>query len=252
MINLPTAPNPDLDREIADLARAFRRANGPVITVMQRFGGTLEAQINRLPPQFRPQMERAIVAALTRAHILAGHTEKGPHLGRGGVMAAAMATGAAGGAGGLASSLMELPVTITVFLHAIRAEARSAGFDTDSDGIRAACLEVFSDASPLRKDDGMNTAFLSARLALPGPAVHKIIAAVAPRLALVLGQKLAAQTVPVLGAASGAAINAAYVSYYTEIARIRFALMRLAQSHGGEAVAKAFEGACAPKITKAR
>jgi hypothetical protein len=252
MSNLPTAPKPDLNREIADLASAYRRANGPVITVMQRFGGTLESQINRLPPQFRAQMERAIVAALTRAHVLAGHTEKGPHLGRGGVMAAAMATGAAGGAGGLASSMMELPVTITVFLHAIRAEARSAGFDPDSDGIRAACLEVFSDASPLRQDDGMNTAFLSARLALTGPAVHKVIATVAPRLALVLGQKLAAQTVPVLGAASGAAINAAYVSYYTEIARIRFALMRLAQSHGGEAVAQAFEAACAPKITKAR
>ncbi len=252
MSKLPTVPNPDLDRAIAELARAYRRANGPVIGLMQRFVGTLESQMNRLPPQVRAQMERAIVAVLTQAHSLAGHSERGPQLGRTVVMAAAMTTGAAGGAGGLASSLVELPITITVFLHAIRAEARSAGFDPGSDGIRAACLEVFSDASPLRQDDGMNTAFLSARLALTGPAVHKIIATVAPRLALVLGQKLAAQTVPILGAATGAAINAAYLSYYREIARIRFALMRLAQSHGGEAVAKAFESACTPKITKAR
>ncbi len=252
MSNLPAAPNPDLPREIADLARAYRRANGPIISLMQRFGGTLEAQMNRLPARIRAQMETAIIAALTQAHNLTAHTEKGPDLGRGGVMMAAMATGAAGGSGGLVTSLVELPVTITVFLHAIRAEARAAGFDPDTDGIRAACLEVFSDATPLSEDDGMNTAFLSARLTLTGPALHKIIATVAPRLALVLGQKLAAQTVPVLGAASGAAINAAYVSYYREIARIRFALMRLAQNHGGEAVTKAFSNAAAPKVTKAR
>ncbi len=251
MIQLPAASNPDLSREIADLARAYRRANGPVIGLMQRFGGRLEAQMNRLPASIRAQMEQAIVAALTQAHHLSAHTEKGPSLGRGGVMAAAMATGAVGGSGGLATSLVELPVTITVFLHAIRAEARAAGFDPDAAGIRAACLEVFSDATPLSEDDGMNTAFLSARLTLTGPALHKIISTIAPRLALVLGQKLAAQTVPVLGAASGAAINAAYMSYFREIARIRFALMRLAQVHGGEAVTRAFASAAAHKITKA-
>ena len=251
MTQLPAAQNPNLSREIADLARAYRRASGPIMTLMQKLGGTFESQIDHLPDPIRAQMERVIVAALTQAHNLTAFSEKGPDLGRGGVMMAAMATGAAGGSGGLATSLVELPVTITVFMHAIRAEARAAGFDPDTDGIRAACLEVFSDATPLREDDGMNTAFLSARMTLTGPALHKLIATIAPRLALVLGQKLAAQTVPVLGAASGAAVNAAYLRYYREIARIRFALMRLAQSHGGEAVALAFAKAATHKITRA-
>jgi hypothetical protein len=251
MTQLPAAPAPDLIAEITELARAYRRASGPVMTLMQKLGGTFENQLGKLPDPLRAQMESAVVAALTQAHHLAARSEAGPDLGRGGVMMAAMVSGAAGGSGGLVTSLVELPVTITVFLHAIRREARAAGFDPDEAGIRAACLQVFADATPLREDDGMNTAFLSARLTISGPALHKLIATVAPRLALVMGQKLAAQTVPILGAAAGAAINAAYLGYYREIARIRFALMRLSQAHGGEAVTRAFAKAAARKVITA-
>ena len=75
----------------------------------------------------------------------------------------------------------------------------------------------------------------------------------APRLAAAMGQKLAAQMVPVLGAVTGAALNAAYLSYYREMARIRFALMRLAEVQGGEVVVAAFARAVAlPRITKAK
>jgi uncharacterized protein (DUF697 family) len=62
--------------------------------------------------------------------------------------------------------------------------------------------------------------------------VHGIVARVAPRLATVLGQKLAAQTVPVLGAAAGAATNYAFTSYYQEMAHVAFGLRRLAQDSG--------------------
>jgi hypothetical protein len=68
----------------------------------------------------------------------------------------------------------------------------------------------------------------------------------------VLGQKLAAQAVPVLGAVSGAAMNAAYLSYYREIARVRFALLNLAQVHGTEAVEAEFRLATTPpKVIRA-
>jgi hypothetical protein len=105
----------------------------------------------------------------------------------------------------------------------------------------------------LAADDGVNTSFLSARLTLTGPALQGVIATVAPRLAAALGQKLAAQAVPVLGAVSGAALNAAFLRYYREVARIRFALMRLAVQHGGAAVAARFaEATSAPRITRNR
>ena len=84
-------------------------------------------------------------------------------------------------------------------------------------------------------------------------ALEGVIATVAPRLAAALGQKLAAQAVPVLGAVSGAALNAAFLRYYREVARIRFALMRLAVQHGGAAVAARFaEATAAPRLTRNR
>ncbi|MGB8624075.1 MAG: EcsC family protein, partial [Paracoccaceae bacterium] len=62
--------------------------------------------------------------------------------------------------------------------------------------------------------------------------VHGLIVKVAPRLATALGQKLAAQTVPVIGAVAGAATNYAFTSYYQEIAHVHFGLKRLSRESG--------------------
>jgi hypothetical protein len=246
---LPALPAPDLDREIDELARALRRANGPLMSLVNRLGGGIEAQMAHLPPRLRSEVERVTAAALGAALGLGGAV---PAVGRRGTLAAAILSGAAGGAGGLATSIAELPVTVTVILKAIREEAEAAGFDPAEPAVRAACLMVFSAGSPLSGDDGVNTSFLSARLTLTGPALQKLIATVAPKLAVALGQKLAAQAVPVLGAISGAGLNAAYLSYYREVARIRFALMRLAVQHGAEAVTQRFATASeAPRLRKA-
>lgn len=250
MSNLPTLLPPALDSDIAALARAYRRANGPVIALVNRLGGGAEAQMALLPDRLRHEIERVVAAALKLAHGMAGAIRRMPGAGgRASVLAAAV-TGAAGGAGGLPSAIAELPVTIVVMMHAIRREAQAAGYDPDSPAIKAACLEVFAAGSPLSRDDGVNTGFLSARLTLTGPAIQKIIATVTPRLAAAMGQKMMAQAVPVLGAVTGAALNAAYLTYYREIARIRFALMRLAEQHGVEAVLLAFEAATKPVVIK--
>ncbi len=246
---LPALPAPDFQAEITDLARAYRRANGPVMSLVNRLGGGVEGQIAGLPPRVRVEIERVTARALETAMDLGA---RAPDMGRRGTMAAAAISGAAGGAGGIVTSLAEFPVTITLILRAIQDEARAAGFDPDQPVIRAACLQVFAVGTPLASDDGVNSGFLSARMTLTGPALQKLIAAVAPKLAAAMGQKLVAQMVPVLGAVSGAALNAAYLSYYREMARIRFALMRMSVRHGAEVVVAAFAGAVEPaKINKA-
>lgn len=241
-VQLPALSSPDLDAEIAVLAHAARRANGPVMRLVNRIGGGVEKQLALLPSGVKAELERLTVHALLAAHGVAGIAESDGK----GTMAAAVFSGAAGGAGGIATSLAELPVTITVILRAIRAEAKKAGFDPNEPGIRAACLEVFAAGSPLANDDGINTSLISARMTITGPALQKLIATVAPRLAAALGQKLAAQAVPILGALSGAALNAAFLRYYREVARIRFELMRLSVRHGAEAVTARFAKATEP------
>ncbi|HHI81756.1 MAG TPA: protein EcsC, partial [Rhizobiales bacterium] len=75
-------------------------------------------------------------------------------------------------------------------------------------------------------------AFLTLRVTLTGGAMQKLIATVAPKLAVVLGQKLAAQTVPVLGAMAGATTNYVYSGYYREMAQVHFGLRKLAIDAG--------------------
>jgi len=251
-MTMPALALTPFDAEIAALARAHRTATGPVMNFVNRIGGSLEGQLAKLPVPVRAQIDRVTETALRAALGVAGLGDRAPETGPRGTLAAVIATGAAGGMGGLPSAIAELPVTITLLMHAIRTEAKAAGFDPNTPAIRAACLQVFAAGAPVASDDGLNTAFLSARLTVTGPALQKIIATIAPRLATAMGQKLMAQTVPVLGAVSGAALNAAYLGYYREMARIRFALLRLAQTHGAGPVLTAFRVACEPaKIRQA-
>lgn len=246
---LPTTPTVNRADQVAELARRYKRANGPVIRLVNRLGNTLEGQMSALPDALRSQIERVTAQALETSYGIAART---PDLGQRGPLAAVIATGAAGGAGGLPTAIAELPVTVTLFLNAIRVEAQAAGLDPNADWVRAECLQVFAVGSPLAQDDGVNTSFLASRLALSGSAVQNLITTIAPKLAAVLGQKLAAQAVPILGAVSGAALNAAFLSYYREVARVRFELLKLGQLYGTDAVAAEFRLATTPpKVIKA-
>lgn len=252
MTTLPAIATQDMIAQITDLARRYRRANGPVMAVVNRLGGTVEKQLAMIPQVYRDQLDRVVARALNASYTVAGQGARLPDMGQRGSLVAAMASGAFGGAGGLPTAVAELPVTITVILHAIQGAARDAGFDPSDPRVRAECLQVFGAGSPLAADDGVNTSFLSARLTLTGPAVQRVIATVAPKLATAMGQKLAAQAVPVLGAVTGAALNAAFLTYYTEVARVRFALLRLAEVHGAEPVLMAFKAAAEPpRVTRA-
>ena len=238
----------DVDLEVSGLAVRYRRANGPVMSLMNRLGGSLEGQLALLPKGLRKQLEAVTVSALSRAMDVASYAGRAPDFGPRGPMAVAIASGAVGGVGGLATSLAEIPVTITIILHSIRQVAVAHGFDPDTPAIRAECLAVFGAGSPIGGDDGVNTSFLGARLAVTGPAVQALIARIAPRLAAALGPKLVAQSVPLLGALAGAGLNAAYISYYREIAEIRFGLLRLAERHGVDTVMVAFQKATQPSV----
>ncbi|MGQ0565180.1 MAG: EcsC family protein [Gemmobacter sp.] len=245
MDTLP-ALHDDVGPQIAGLAQRYRRANGPVLALLNRFGNQIDDALKVLPPSVRNRIENATAAALDRAFSVAVLGRHAPALGPRAAQTVAMLTGAAGGVGGLPTALAEIPVTVTVFLHAIARAAETEGFDPDAPEIRAECLRVLSAGSPLAGDDAVNTAFLSARLTLTGPAVSGLVATLAPGLAAILTRRLAAQMVPILGAVTGAALNAAYLGYYRELAAIRFALLRLGALHGAERVVADFARAVEP------
>ncbi len=224
------APTPEAIRK---LARHYRRANHPGMQLLNLVGGTADGLFDKLPTPVRKQLEGATLSALEFAfdgasrgrRSVAGSAKGRPWLSR----AVTSGLGAMGGVGGLPTALAELPVTTTVLLHAIQGVAEEHGFDPDREDVRKACIQVFAAAGPLAEDDGADLGFVAARTTLTGATLNGIIARVAPRLSIVLGQKLAAQTVPVLGAVAGAATNYAYTAYYQDMAHVSFGLLRLAE-----------------------
>ena len=224
-----TPPHVDPQAEIARLAKRHEAAGGFGIQLLNIIGGQVDGLIDRLPPDVRNQLGQATHAALVQALGAASRSrqivpDQSPWMNR----AVGSALGAAGGFGGLPTALAELPLTTTMLLRLIEGVAVEHGFDPAADSVRVDCVQVFSAAGPLAHDDGADVGFVSARLALSGAAMQTLIGRVAPRLAAAMGQKLAAQTIPVLGAAAGAATNYAYVGYYTDIAHVHFGLRRLA------------------------
>lgn len=219
----------DAEAELEALAARYRAAGGTGIRLLNALGGQAEGLLDRLPHQVRT----GLTEATERALVLAMRAAQGSRLavpGQSGRtnMIWTTAMGAAGGMGGLPSALVELPATTTVLLRAIQDVAAEHGFDPAAENVQFDCIRVFAAAGPLSTDDGADLGFVSLRLTLTGGALHKMISAVAPRLATALGQKLAAQSVPVLGAVAGASVNYVYTRYYQQIAHVHFGLRRLA------------------------
>ncbi|PFG61970.1 EcsC family protein [Thioclava sp. ES.031] len=230
---LPPVSDPAILGQLDSLAKRHRAAGGVVMQVIGYIGGSAEGLLGKLPTPVRNGLdgatERALSGAMTAAERSRGIVSDRPDwMNR--TLTTAM--GAAGGVGGLGSSLAELPFTVTMLLRAIQGIAAEHGFDPASEEVRLECLRVFASAGPLEDDDGMDLSFLAARATITGPSLKSLIAKVAPRLSIVLGQKLAAQAAPVLGAVAGAAVNYAFTSYYQEIARVHFGLKRLARDTG--------------------
>ncbi|MWD28496.1 protein EcsC [Aquicoccus sp. SCR17] len=232
---LPSAPTAPLDTEavLDALARRHRAAGGLGLQVLNLVGGQAENLLDRLPDRVKDRLDSATEQAL-RVAIRAAGQSRGVVRDQAGWLNTAVTTamGGMGGVGGLPTALAELPVTTTVLLRAIMGIAAEYGFDPAEEEVQKHCLHVFSAAGPLAEDDGSDMAFLAARVTLTGSTLRGIIGRVAPRLGTVLGQKLAAQTVPLLGAVAGAATNYAYTSYYQEMAHVHFGLLRLSRETG--------------------
>jgi hypothetical protein len=248
----PDHPLTDASRsDIAALVRRQRGASGVLMGAINFVGGQVEDGFRLLPRPVRAQIETAARAALRQSYEAAA-------LSRGGTMGRLVTTdrahkvlaaisGALGGVGGLPTALAELPVATTVIFRAVQTVAASHGEDLTTEAARLECLRVFGAGGPLAGDDGVDTTFVGARLGLSGAAVNGLLSRVAPRFAAVLGQKLAGQAVPVLGAFAGAGTNFAFTRFYTETAHVHFGLRQLARDHGDELVLEEFHRQLAVK-----
>ncbi|UZD91796.1 EcsC family protein [Cognatishimia activa] len=219
----------DTEEELTRLVVRYQNAGNVGIELLNLLGAQADGLVDGLPRPVRDRLEGATEAALKQAMKAAHGSRRIIKPGQPSWLQNAVATsmGAAGGIGGVGTALAELPLTTTILLRTIQDVAEELEFDPLSENVQFDCIQVFAAAGPLTHDDNADLGFLGARMALSSGGMQKLMAWVAPRLAAVFGQKLAAQAVPVLGAAAGAATNYAFINYYREMAHVHFGLRRL-------------------------
>jgi hypothetical protein len=232
------------------LAARQRAANGPLMKAVTFVGGQVEDGLKIIPKGLRDQIEGAARAALWQSYRLAETSHRtGPLQGRltgdRAHRVVAAISGAIGGAGGLPTALAELPVATTVIFRAVQGVAAEYGEDPGTEATRIEVLRVFGAGAPGPDDDGIDTTFIGAWFSLSGGAIAGVIAQVAPRFGLVIGQKVMAQAIPIIGAAAGAGTNWAFMRYYSEMAHVHFGLRALVRQHGEHPVLSAFHTALA-------
>ena len=191
-------------------------------------------------------------------------------------------TGAAGGLLGLPGAAAEWPITMTLILRSIAQTAASNGFDLQDPEIKMQCLAVFSYGPSPHGTDGTNdietggtlgameSSYLTMRLTMAkevevaakfiathtaegvaralknghAPALLSLINRIAAKFQIEVTEKLAAQAIPIVGAATGSLINAAFTDHFNRVAKFHFGIVRLERIHGREAVQVAYREAC--------
>lgn len=261
--------------DFTDLQRAVALLESPTITakLANLVGSPLELALKKLPGAVARQIDTAVKTALSKSSDVAlwslgsGTQKKSAVLGH---KLAAAASGAGGGAFGVSALFVELPVSTTIIMRSVAGIAREEGFDLADIQTKHACIEVFALGGRTVSDDASETGYyvarsftaeamrgLSQELAsiaakkAAGASVHmtpqqagrwiaRMIEKVASQFGIVVTQKFAAQAVPVIGAVSGATINAMFTSYYQDMARGHFIVKRLERSHGEAEVARVY------------
>ncbi len=174
--------------------------------------------------------------------------------------ALAVASGAAGGAFGIFSLPLELPVSTIIILRSILDIARSEGENLTDPEATLSCVEVLGLGGRTETDDAAKSDYFVIRgifaksiteaarfiaergiLEEGSPLLVRLITQVASRFGLVVTQKAGAQTIPVIGAFGGAAVNYAFIDHFQSIARGHFTVRRLERKYGKEIIFAAYD-----------
>ena len=181
-------------------------------------------------------------AALARAYDVAilGLNDQQPRRRAALTRGAVIASGAISGFAGLAGFLPDATFTTLAIMREIARAATLQGEDLSSEEARRACLEVFAFRSAADQDES-ELGYFSARMLFQGRPFTMLISEVAARYGVVLGEKFSLQAVPIAGAIAGAALNAAFLDHYRNLAAAHFTIRRLERIYGRDVVRGAWK-----------
>ena len=244
-------------------ARQLLETPGLAAQLANAVGAPLEYVMSRRLPAPATRLVNALVRSALQQSLRAAVAtlDKGsaaPPRARTHTLAAA-ASGAAGGAFGLAGLAVELPLTTTLILRSIAEVARAQGERLDDPATALACFEVLTMGGRASSDDGAESGYFAARAVLAqqvaaateyvavhglvgkgGPLIVQLLSAVSSRFSVTVSQKLALQAVPLVGAVTGATLNTLFMRHFQAMARGHFTVRRLERRYGVDAVRRAY------------
>jgi hypothetical protein len=250
--------------DLNDLREAKTRLEYPSLTakLADLVGRPIEAGFKLLPKNWNKKVNEATETALFKGLGFSirtmGKAEARPsrdwlH------KLVVVGSGAAAGAVGFYSLIVELPFSTCVMLRSIADIARSEGHDVSLVEVKLACLEVLALGGKSSGDDSVETGYWTVRGALArslseaashlakkgltqegAPPLARLIAAIASRFSAVITEEAAAKAVPVVGAVSGGAINYLFMNHFQEIARGHFVVKRLEKKYGTALVERTY------------
>lgn len=256
--------------DLARLAEAMRLLEQDTFSdvLLARIGrfaeGGLGALRRFLPETYRREATVLLEAALRQAFDqvlltvdrgggVTGHTWLDRPLGaRWTHRAAAIASGALGGAAGLGGAVIELPVTTLILMRAVAQIAAQQGEDLASEEAKLECLKVFALAggpSGAAPDAGYYAVRLALATAAPRLAerglpalLPRLVSRVAERFSAPVAAKLGAEAAPGAGAVTGALINAAFMDHLQRRALGHFRVRALERRYGRDLVRASYAG----------
>ena len=160
----------------------------------------------------------------------------------------------------------ELYFSTRMMMRSILEIARSEGEDIYDINTQLACVQVFALGGNSTADNSIDSAYYATREAMAS-ALQKandyiaengvkglekvkmgnsnpvllMIGLIATRLTIQISEKFLSRAVPVIGAASGGALNYFYIEHYQKIARAHFKIRGLERDYGQDTVQAAYE-----------
>ena len=238
-------------------------------------GRPIEQGLAALPDSVRKSLvlvsqkalERALRMALTTFHpqrlrnlTAPANLSAARHLNRSGRWSHSIVNtliGTGGGFFGAPALIVELPLTTTVIVRSIAGIAQNFGFDPLDPEVQLNCLFVLGSSkdyyttriafNAVMRESLIWFASQGSRsvgeivLKRAAPVWLQLLSMVAGRFEMVMAEKVFAQSLPVLGAMAGGAINLAFTEHFNEIATYHFGLKFLERQYGTAAVQEAYQ-----------
>lgn len=253
------------------IAKQLLENPGLAAKITNLLGKPLEQGFDMLPETINTNLSKVTRSALTTAMSTALFTMKdaqGASKSNKLHKLAVAASGGAAGMFGLAALAVELPISTTIMLRSIADVARSEGESIQEIESKLACIEVFALGSPSHNDDdAVESGYFAVRASLAksvnaaskhiakegllkegGPALVRLINAIASKFSIQVSEKVAAQALPLVGAAGGALINTVFIDHFQNMAHGHFIVRRLERKYGEEIVKETYQALKEPIV----